>query len=668
MFVEENAPPAVVAVNDSVEKAKKKRSRWRRNRKTAKKEVTTTITTPIIDETIASPTVQAVTTPSKSAKKNRRKRAKKSAQKAQARVNSTAIAKDREIIDLYLPVETGDAKLVLVDHSRKTVAVSAPADAHDENVVTVTAENIETPSENPATAENKKTKPPRTPTGTKMLINVIDAGQARVAIVGNNGRLEELYVERSGGKFVNGNIFKARVEKVEPNLHAAFIAIGSDRNAFLHSSEVVRPFGGHENILKRRRKKAPKDTESMTIDEMLSNGQELLVQISREALSSKGPSVTTHLSIPGRYLVLMPSSSTRGVSKKITKERDRNALRKELEKLSPPKDMGFIIRTAGLGKGAAELQLDLDNLTRLWKNIAEQAKKAKTPTLLYRENDLVIRAIRDHLNDNIDEIIIDNEADYERAHEFVSLILPEYVERLHLHTHQEPLFHAHGVEESINKLFDRSVRLPSGGEIIIEQTEAMVTIDVNTGRYLQASSSREMIMKINLEAANEIAHQLRLRDLGGLIMIDFIDMEKAEDRKLVEEEMRKARRKDRAKTNVLQISTLGIMEMTRQRIRQSLRRTHYRSCPYCSGSGMHKRPESLGIEFLRRLRLEMEKKNLEAIRVMFNPHTAFNINNYLREAISELEKQYSKRVFVDNDNNYALDQYSFAGANEMKKQ
>ncbi|MBP5231845.1 MAG: Rne/Rng family ribonuclease, partial [Planctomycetes bacterium] len=499
--------------------------------------------------------------------------------------------------------------------------------------------------------------PVRVPTGRRMLINVVDAGQARVAVVGRDG-LEEIHIEKDGGRFVHGNIFKGRVDGVQPNLQAAFINIGGEKNAFLHVDDVVAPFGGYEEILGRRRLKAPTDTRDMRIEDMLVEGQEVLVQITREALVTKGPSVTTFLSIPGRYLVAMPNSTTRGVSKKITDDKERRELKKALEKLSPPKDMGYIIRTAGMGKGTEELQLDLDALNRMWRSIAEQAKKAKAPAVLYQENDLVIRTIRDNFRADIDEVYIDSAPDHARAMEFVNLMMPDLAARVKLYDRPTPMFHAFGIEEKISNLFNRSVKLKSGGEILLEQTEAMVTIDVNTGKMGQAESTREMILQANLEAAEAIAREIRLRDLGGLVMIDFIDMETAEDRKAVEQALRRATRGDPSRITILPISQLGVLEMTRQRLRQSLHHTHYRPCPYCGGAGMYKRPESLGVEFMRRLRTELAKKNVRKVTATFNPRTAFDMANEFRAQLAALEAEHHKAVVLAADPSYTLDRYT----------
>ena len=377
----------------------------------------------------------------------------------------------------------------------------------------------------------------RKETGRNMLMNVVDHGELRVAIASKQG-LEEIYIEKSGGEFVHGNIFKGVVENVEPNLQAAFVNIGAEKNGFLHVRDVIYPFGGYEDVLGKPNRQRP-TSKRPPINHMLQKGQEILVQITREQVATKGPSLTTYISLPGRYLVLMPAVKKRGVSKKITNKPERDELRKALEQLDPPNDMGYIIRTAGMGKGKDELQRDLDYLIMLWDAITNHTKNVKGPMPIYQESDLVIRSIRDYFTDSIDTMYIDSEEEYKRAQDFLKLTMPEDIKRAKYYEGSEPLFSKYDVEDEISALFSKSVRLKSGGELIIEQTEAMVTIDVNTGKFVKGKSSHDMVLKINKEAALIIAKQLRLRDLGGLVMIDFIDMESEEDRKNVEKHFQK---------------------------------------------------------------------------------------------------------------------------------
>ncbi len=478
-------------------------------------------------------------------------------------------------------------------------------------------------------------------------MNVLDSEQLRVAIAGQYG-LEELYIERSANKFVHGNIYKGKVQNIEPTLQAAFVDIGGEKNGFLHASDVILPFGGYDDVLKRRKRKEKRSGGRPGIEDMLYKGQELLVQITREQLANKGPTVTTYISIPGRYLVLMPAVSKRGVSKKISDDRERHALKSLLEQLEPPRDMGYIIRTAGMGHGKEELQKDLHSLTRLWDAIKDLAVKSKPPVALYQESDLVVRAIRDFVYDDVEEIILDSKLAHDQARTFLENFMPEFTDRLYLYQDGEPIFDRYGIEQAIERTFDRSVRLPSGGEIVIEQTEALVAIDVNTGRFRKGDSTRETILAINKEAAVEVARQLRLRDLGGLVMIDFIDMENTHDRRQVEETFRNAARRDRARTTILPISQLGVMEMTRQRVRQSVKKTLYTPCPSCDGTGIRKSLDVLTLEFLRKVRGFYDEHE-GSLMVRMNPDAAMALANAKRSVIAQIEAEHKATVTITAD-------------------
>jgi len=489
-----------------------------------------------------------------------------------------------------------------------------------------------------------------------MLVEV-DAEQVRVAAIGAGGELEELYIERAGAGFSTGNIYKAKVQNVEPSLQAAFIDIGGEKNGFLHVGDIVPPFGGYDDVLKRRKRKAPKDSHPK-IEDMLYKGQELLVQITRESLEHKGPSVTTYISIPGRYLVLMPAVAKRGVSKKITDEHERAELRAALSQLEPPKDMGYIIRTAGMGRGKEELQGDLNALTRLWDAIKERAKKAKPPSLLYRETDLAVRAVRDYVYDDVDEILVDSPDAHARVKEFLEAVMPAFAPRLALHEGPGPLFHQYGVEDQIARTFDRSVPLACGGEVVIESTEAMVAIDVNTGRFKKNGSTRDTTLAANKEAAKEIARQLRLRDLGGLVMLDFIDMDDVRDRREVEDVFRAEMKRDRARTTILPISPLGVMEMTRQRLRKSPMRALYEPCPACDGTGRRKSVEALASEFLRRLRAYWGGTPGKAV-ARLHPEMALAVANVRRAALAQLEAEVGATVRLVGDAVLGYDEIRF---------
>ena len=401
-----------------------------------------------------------------------------------------------------------------------------------------------------------------------------------------------------------------------------------------------------------------------TIQEMLREGQEVLVQVAKEGIGQKGPALTTYLSMPGRYLVLMPAVQRLGVSKRIENEEQRRALKDALNSLNAPEDMGVIVRTAGTGRSKDELQRDLDYLMRIWENLKKKTKVCKAPNLVYQEGDVVTRVFRDVITDDVAEIVIDDPVVAERAREFLRETSPGAESKVKLHSDAEPLFHKMGVELQLARLFNRKVNLKSGGSIVIEQTEALIAIDVNTGRFREKRSQDESILATNLEAAREIARQLRLRDIGGLVMIDFIDMEIHEHRRRVERELKSHLARDKARINVLAISSLGVVEMTRQRIRHSLRKTLFDRCPHCSGSGHVKSPESLGLEMLREIKGQLRDATVKRVRVLLNSGVAFDILNQFRKDLARLEESRGIAIEVRGDGSVPLSQIQVSTAKE----
>lgn len=412
--------------------------------------------------------------------------------------------------------------------------------------------------------------------------------------------------------------------------------------------------GGRERPYERR----------YTIQEMLRDGQEVLVQVAKEGIGQKGPALTTYISLPGRYLVLMPAVPRLGVSKRIESEEQRRALKGVLGQLHTPADMGVIVRTAGMGHSKEELQRDLEYLTCLWENLKKKAQTAKGPVQIYQEGDVVTRVFRDIITDDVAEIIIDDAAVMERAREFLRETSPGAERKLKLYAEKEPLFHKHGVEQQLQRLFNRKVTLRNGGSIVIEQTEALTAIDVNTGRFREKRNQDETILQTNLEAAREIARQLRLRDIGGLVMIDFIDMDIHEHRRRVEREFKAQLARDKARLNVLPISTLGVVEMTRQRVRHSLRRTLFDRCPHCSGAGHVKSPESVGLEMLREISSQLRDSNVRRVKVLLNSAVAFAILNEFRRDLVRLEEAHGVTIEVCGDPGVSLSQMQVSTARE----
>ena len=504
-----------------------------------------------------------------------------------------------------------------------------------------------------------------------MLINVAQPEECRIAIV-EDGFLEELYIERTSQDNYVGNIYKGKVVNLEPSIQAAFVDFGVGRNGFLHISDVepqyyrqggLDPTGDDEEeedhgdvpdedgSSARRRGRRPhraggRPRIKPPIQDVLRRGDEVLVQVIKEGIGTKGPTLSTYLSIPGRYLVLMPALGRVGVSRKIEDDDVRRKLRDTMLELNPPKGLGFIVRTAGSDRTKRELSRDLAYLLRLWKVIVRRVRKMPAPVDIYQESDMIIRTIRDIFTAEVDTIYIDEPSAYERAKEFLQIVMPRYVNRLQLYEGREPLFHKYGLETEIGKIHQRKVPLRAGGSIVIDQTEALVAIDVNSGSFRADDSAEETAYQINLQAAREIARQLRLRDLGGVVVNDFIDMRKERHRRNVERALKDAVRRDRARTKILRTSPFGLIEMTRQRVRPSLKRSVYRECPECTGTGQVKSVESMAIEAVRILLLATQAPGVARIAVTVADDVAAYLNNRKRRELAELEQRCNLNVQV----------------------
>ena len=362
------------------------------------------------------------------------------------------------------------------------------------------------------------------------------------------------------------------------------------------------------------------------------------MQVIKEGIGTKGPTLSTYISIAGRYLVLMPGLNRVGVSRKIADDEQRHRLREIFHELQPPKGLGFIIRTAGLDKTKKELQRDLAYLSRLWQVVVRRIRKLKSPAEIYQESDMITRTIRDTFTSDIDTIWVDESTAFEHAQEFLQIVMPRYASRIKLYTDSEPLFHKYGIEDEIARIQQRHVPLPNGGSIVIDQAEALVAIDVNSGNFRADDNAEETAYQMNLQAAREIARQLRLRDLGGVIVNDFIDMRDEKHRRDVERALRDAVRRDRARTKILKISAFGMIEMTRQRIRPSLKRSVYQDCPHCHGTGQVKTCESMSIDVMRMLQLAAHRENIQRIHVRVQEDVANYLLNRKRKEITRLEE------------------------------
>ncbi len=498
----------------------------------------------------------------------------------------------------------------------------------------------------------------------EMLINMAESEECRIAVV-EDGSLEELYVERAGLSSHVGNIYKGKIVNIESGIQAAFIDFGTGKNGFLHISDLhprYFPKGTDIQTESIGRRKALR--ERLPIQKCLNKGQELIVQVTKEGINTKGPTLSTYLALPGKYLVMMPWLQKQGISHKIEDENERARLRQILTEIRPPADIGFIIRTAGQGCSKKDIQDDLRYLVRLWRGIEKRIKTSKSPHELYQESDLVIRTLRDVFNSKITKITCDSENMVRKIRDFFAVAMPRFRQRAVYYDEKIPLFHKYAIEDEIAKIQTRTVELKGGGSIVIEQTEALVAIDVNSGRYRQQQNAEQTAYKINMEAAAEIARQLRLRDLGGLIICDFIDMRNEKHRSEVERAFRAAVKNDRARSKILKISRFGVVEMTRQRMRPSLQTSTSLACPHCGGAGFIKSHESLAIEIIRLLNLAASKKPIERIELFVAPEVADYLQNEKRGAIANLEQFNSKRVVIHSSPDYIGEKHSLICYND----
>jgi len=485
-----------------------------------------------------------------------------------------------------------------------------------------------------------------------MLINTVEGQECRIAIL-ENGVLEELYVERASSASQVGNIYKGRVTNVEPAIQAAFVDFGRARNGFLHISDLhpqYFPKGTrHQESVGAKHPRSDRPP----IQACLRRGQEVVVQITKEGIGTKGPTLTTYLSLPGRMLVMMPGMSRLGVSKKVEDEEARAKAREILNQLTLPPGMGFILRTAGIERSKRDLQRDLSYLMRLWRAVESRIKTARAPAEIYQESDLVIRTIRDVYNADMDRIICDREPVAFKVQEFLNMAMPRTKNIVEMYVGKRGLFFDAGLEDEIERIYARRVELPSGGSLVIDQTEALVAIDVNSGRFRDHTDAETTALKTDVEAAKEIVRQLRLRDLGGVIIMDFIDLRAEKHRREVERALRDALKRDRAKTKVLRMSNFGIIEMTRQRVRPSLGHSIHSPCAFCGGTGYLKSEESQALHVMRVLQQACADNDTAIIELATTPTIAHHLVNVERGRINMLEQRTGKRIVIRADGTLA---------------
>jgi len=470
----------------------------------------------------------------------------------------------------------------------------------------------------------------------RMLINATQPEELRVAIV-DGQKLFNLDIESPGREQKKANIYKGKVTRVEPSLEAAFVEYGSDRHGFLPLKEISRSYFSEASLAEGGR---------VNIRDAIREGQELVIQVEKEERGNKGAALTTFISLAGRYLVLMPNNPRAGGVSRRIEGQDRSDLREAMSSLTIPDGMGLIVRTAGVGKNAEELQWDLDYLLQLWHAIDTSARERPGPFLIYQESNVIIRSIRDYLRADIGEILIDHPKVYEEACEFIAQVMPQYSRKIRHYQDEVPLFSRYQIESQIESAFQREVRLPSGGAIVIDHTEALTSIDINSARATRGSDIEETALNTNLEAADEIARQLRLRDMGGLFVIDFIDMTPTRNQREVENRLKDALKQDRARVQVGRISRFGLLEMSRQRLRPSLGESSQHVCPRCSGHGFIRDVESLGLSVLRIIEENAMKENTVKIVAQLPVDVATFLLNEKRQVIHDIEKRQSVDVVL----------------------
>jgi ribonuclease E len=471
---------------------------------------------------------------------------------------------------------------------------------------------------------------------SKILINAVDPEEVRIAKV-KDSKLEEFRIDSAAKEITHGNIYKGIITRVEPSLQAVFVDYGAERNGFLQKNEI------HSDYFQET------PSGDTSIAHVVKRGQEVLVQIIKDPILKKGAMLSTFISLPGRHTVLLPGSKTRGISRKIEDEDERARLKEIIGKLSIPEGFGIIIRTAGQNCTKTSVSKDLSYLLRIWKNIKTKGIKATTPAMLHKERNLALRSIRDHFTPDVTEILIDDEEVFHEIKNFVQIISTKHVKIVKYHKSDKPIFSKFQLEDQIASIFESRVILKSGGSIVIQQTEALVAIDVNSGKSTHQKSIEQTALTTNIEAAEEVARQLRLRDMGGLIVVDFIDMKNVKHRLEIERALKKHVKSDKAKINVGKISRFGLMEMSRQRLRPSIEFGSFITCNHCQGKGLIASTETLGVRFLRKLRLETLKSDVKKVNGILPVEVADYLLNNKRKEILDLEarRQLSIRIIGD---------------------
>ncbi len=505
---------------------------------------------------------------------------------------------------------------------------------------------------------------------TELIINT-RSHETRVAVV-EGGVVAELHIERETGQELMGNIYRGQVVRVLPGMQAAFVDIGLERTGFLYVSDVHKQIRDVEHAMIQKASaggttlaEEPSLPESIssiafTIEELLHVGQDIMVQVSKEPLGSKGARLTSHVSLPGRHLVLMPTVSHIGISRRIEDSAERERLRSLVREMIPD-HLGVIVRTVSEGASREKLQSEMDFLMKLWKTICEAMQRSTGPALLYKDLIVSLRAVRDLFTREVDRLVIDSETEYRNIASFIETFAPRLRHSVELYEGEDPIYDAYGLEMEISRALEKKIWLKSGGYIVIEMTEALTAIDVNTGSYVGKRNLEETILKTNMEAVKEIAYQVRLRNIGGLIVIDFIDMERKSSRERVFSALKEAMKKDRAKTHILRMSELGLIEMTRKRTRENLNRLLGECCPYCEGRGSLKSRRTVCYEIFRDL--ERETAHMEgngAIHLLVHPEVEHTLKEEEHDSVARMEKRIGRRLIVTSRRDVHLEQYEIS--------
>jgi ribonuclease G len=503
-----------------------------------------------------------------------------------------------------------------------------------------------------------------------LLVINADGPETRVALV-ENGLLGELYIERKQERGIAGNIYKGRVERVLPGMQAAFVNIGLEKSAYLHVSDVrgtpddlKRLFSGESTSAREGRGRAGDDDDdeapsapgSARIEDLLKEGQEIIVQVTKEPISTKGARTTRYISLPGRHLVFMPTVDHIGISRRIASDKERRRLRDIVESMRPP-GSGFIVRTVADGVSEKDLKADMDFLIKLWNEVVRRTESSRCPSLIYNDLDLLLRSVRDLFTSDVEKLIIDSRPEYDRIRKFILAFMPDFTGHIELYDGSEPIFDGFGIEIEIDRALERKVWLKSGGYLIVDEMEALTAIDVNTGRFVGKKSLEDTITQTNLEAAREVAEQLRIRSIGGMIVVDFIDMDRPSNRDKVMRSFNEFLRRDRAKAAVTRISELGLIEMTRKRTRESLLHHLTEPCTHCEGKGYTKSRRTVAYELLRELRRSGNLIAGDTVLVELHPDVAQVMATTDRMYLEEIEKRLQKRIVIKGRGSFHMEDF-----------